>query len=251
MSLGSFLRNLSYRFFPGSCLLCGFASHRRMDLCPDCEADLPWLHRAPGLCRYCAEPLPGGTELCGACIRRRPVFDGAHCGFLYAFPINRMLSRYKHEGRQLEGELLHELMRRQVLRALPRQSPPAWLLPVPLHEHSRRQRGFDQAVMLAGHLGANCGLRVETGLLKRVRRTRSQQQLSRKERRRNLAGAFVANAAVLQAGLAAGYTQLVLIDDVLTTGSTCNAAARALRRAAGGRRLHIEVWCLARTPSSA
>ena len=250
MALGSFLYRFSYRLFPGNCLLCGLASNRSLDMCADCEADLPWLHRSPALCRYCAEPLPAGADTCGACIARRPDFDRALCGFQYIFPINRMLSRYKHQGQQVEGKLLHQLMQQFVRQFAGQDTAQTCLLPVSLHPSRLRERGFDQAVSLAGHLARECNLLLETRLLKRVRATASQQHLNRTERRRNLARAFATETTLLRERLASGYKHLVLIDDVLTTGSTCNAAARSLRSAAGKTSLRIDVWCLARTPAS-
>src|SRR5262249_40088140 len=104
-----------------------------------------------------------------------------------------------------------------------------------------RERGFDQALLLARQLGASLRLPVAPALLRRIRHTPAQQGLSARERKRNLRGAFaLADAAAL-----ADHASVALIDDVITTASTMRALARLLRRQ-GRADLEVHAWCLAR-----
>lgn len=114
------------------------------------------------------------------------------------------------------------------------------LLPVPLSPSRLRQRGFNQAALLANWLGKALQLPVDGGLLQRVQEQQSQQGLSANERRRNLKQAF---ALVKDARLEGRH--LALVDDVLTTGATADSLALLLKRAGAGR---VDVYCLARTP---
>jgi ComF family protein len=107
------------------------------------------------------------------------------------------------------------------------------LVPVPLHPRRRRERGFNQSEVLADAIGRRCGLRVASAALVRRKETASQTGLSAAARRANVAGAF----AVRRRTLVAGHI-VVLVDDVVTTGATARACARALRQA-GAREVRL------------
>jgi ComF family protein len=117
---------------------------------------------------------------------------------------------------------------------------PDFLLPVPLANKRLRQRGYNQAAMLASWLGPSLQLPVNERLLGRVKETPAQQGLDAKARRRNLLGAFELFKPQDVAG-----KHIALVDDVLTTGSTADVIAKLLRKA-GARQ--VDVYCLARTP---
>ncbi len=127
---------------------------------------------------------------------------------------------------------------RRAARQVPDQFAPEAVVPVPLHRDRRRERGFDQAVLLARAVARAQGLVAPHHALVRLRPTPRQTDLSRRERRRNLRGAFAPRQRL------SGCVWLV--DDVTTTGSTLTAAARALRRAGARRVVGV---CVARTPA--
>jgi ComF family protein len=111
---------------------------------------------------------------------------------------------------------------------------------VPLARRRLRQRGFDQARMLAAWLGASLALPVDTSLLRRRQDTAPQQGLDAASRRRNLRHAFT-----LASDAQVRERHFALVDDVLTTGATASTLARLLKRAGAAR---VDVYCLARTP---
>lgn len=226
--------------WPGRCLVCDEPGLLGLDLCAACAADLPWNRIA---CPRCALPLPEAAA-CGECLQREaalarrgqvPALDEVHAGFVYAAPLDRLLPRFKFHRDLAAGALLSQLMA-EAAAGLPR---PDAIVPVPLHRARLRRRGYDQALELARPLARALDLPLRDDLLRRVRVTAPQSELSAAARRRNLRGAFALapDARVPQ--------HIALVDDVMTTGATLHAAATALKRA-GVRR--VVAWVCARVP---
>lgn len=221
-----------------ACLLCDEPADSPLPLCAACEAELPWL--GPH-CAICALPLPAPGLTCGACQKRPPAFARVEAPWRYAFPVDRLITRFKHQARWPLGRLLGEELAGHLQHAFAEGLPrPECLLPVPLAGRRLRRRGFNQAAMLARWLGRPLHLPVDETLLRRTRDTPAQQQLDAEARRRNLSQAFTLATPARIEG-----RHLALVDDVLTTGATAEALARLLRRAGAAR---VDVYCLARTP---
>jgi len=220
------------------CLLCDEPAETALPLCTGCETELPWLGAH---CAVCALPLPAAGLVCGACQKQPPAFARVEAPWRYAFPVDTLIARFKHQARWPLGRLLGELLERHLQHAFAEGlARPDCLLPVPLAGRRLRRRGFNQAAMLARWLGEPLQLAVDEELLHRPQDTPAQQQLDAAARRRNLRGAFALADPAAVAG-----RHVALVDDVLTTGATAEALARLLR-AAGATR--VDVYCLARTP---
>ncbi|GBC58520.1 ComF family protein [Stutzerimonas stutzeri] len=219
------------------CLLCDERCEGQ-PLCSPCEADLPWLD---GRCTVCAVPLPSRGLVCGECLKRPPSYDHVEVPWRFAFPVDALITRFKHQARWPYGRLLGERLAHHLEHAFADGLPrPDLLLPVPLARRRLRQRGFNQAQMLADWLSRPLGIATDARVLDRVLDTLAQQQLDAATRRRNLRQAFaIATAADVKG------RHLALVDDVLTTGATAEALARLLKRAGAER---VDVYCLARTP---
>ncbi|WP_043319180.1 MULTISPECIES: ComF family protein [unclassified Pseudomonas] len=219
------------------CLFCGGPADTGLALCAGCDADLPWLGSH---CNTCALPLPEHGLTCGECLRRPPPFEQVLAPWRYAFPLDGAITRFKHQADRPLGRLLGQLLGRHLRHAFAEGLPvPDLLLPVPLAPRRQRQRGFNQAELLARRLAADLGLPWRQPL-RRVRDTPAQQGLDKAERKRNLRQAFALDDGAALRGL-----HLALVDDVLTTGATAAALAQLLRRAGAAR---VDVYCLARTP---
>lgn len=197
-------------------------------ICPACWAALTDPGRAPR-CPNCTRPVPKAGALCHDCEFNFPFGPVWSLGLL-AGPLRELVHHLKYNGREWIGPPLG--------RHLGARIPPLYdvVVPLPLHPARERERGFNQAALLASGVGAVLGRPVLTGLLKRFRRTARQADLDRSQRLANLSGAFSAPPAD---PLLAGRSVL-LVDDVLTTGATTTAATRALL-AAGARRVDIAV----------
>ncbi|GAB4145466.1 MAG: ComF family protein [Sphingomonadales bacterium] len=210
---------------PPRCLGCGDLVPDPGRLCAPCWSQLQFI-TAPA-CSHCGEPfeLPvAGLRRCGACIGRPPLYDQARAALVYDDFARRLIIGFKHHDRTEHVPLLarwlaqagHEMLAEAEL-----------ILPVPLHHWRLWRRRFNQAALLAQALGGLSNRPVALDLLRRVRPTPSQARLNARQRRRNVRAAF--QLAPGQADRLAGR-RVVLIDDVMTTGATVEACARALRR---------------------
>ncbi|WP_248740019.1 ComF family protein [Pseudomonas sp. MWU12-2029] len=220
------------------CLICDEPAETETPLCVACETDLPWLGDQ---CMTCALPLPAAGLTCGGCLKDPPAFEQVVAPWPYGFPVDSLITRFKHNAKwpfgRLLGEVLGQFLQHRFDEGLPR---PDALLPVPLANKRLRQRGFNQAAMLARWLGKQLDLPCEENALRRIQDTSAQQALDAKARKRNLRNAF----DLLPDAHVQGR-HLALVDDVLTTGATAQALARLLVDAGAAR---VDVYCLARTP---
>ncbi|TMU80965.1 ComF family protein [Pseudomonas fluorescens] len=221
-----------------NCLLCDEPAEAEMPICVACETDLPWLGEQ---CITCALPLSAAGGTCGECLLEPPAFEQVVVPWLYGFPVDSLITRFKHNAKwpfgHLLADVLGEYLQHRFDEGLPR---PDALLPVPLAGKRLRQRGFNQAAMLARWLSQSLDLPCEEQVLRRIKETDAQQDLDAKARKHNLRDAFEIMPDAQVRG-----RHLALVDDVLTTGATAQALARLLMNAGAAR---VDVYCLARTP---
>ena len=214
--------------FPVACILCQSQVHERRwgAACPECWAKLVPL--PPPLCPQCGVPAAAIEGLCEQCRKEEHAFDFARSALLFDEPLREILHHLKYSDRvslaNPLGGILKDCLDHEPFTG-------NLIVPVPLHPSRERERGFNQAQLIAERLGRD----IDTRLLRRRKKTPSQTGLSRSQRKRNLAGAFEVRAE-------AGGT-VILVDDVYTTGSTMNEIAATLKRA-GVRR--VEVLTVAR-----
>ena len=221
--------------FPACCPVCeaSLGEGRRDPLCGACWDGIVRIE--PPLCRRCGAgihvegpPALDGARECGACAVAPPTFEWARAAALYAGPLREAIQRFKFGRRVALARPLAALVLEQCGSAVPAG---AVLVPVPLGRERERERGFNQAALLAERVAQALHAPWRPRWLARSRATAPQTALSANERRDNVRGAFVASTA------AAG-ADVVVVDDVLTTGATVAECARALR-AAGARSVGV------------
>ena len=262
---------LLYKLLPGSCVTCGCRTGRHLDICQHCESDLPWLNNA---CPRCGLPLASAAALCLACLHRMPLVEASHSAFHYAFPVDRLIQRFKNnrnlaygrvlstllgqhlrqttgtflqdnflqEGLLQESSLQEDSLQEGSLQQSSLQKSKArsqtLLVPTPLHPKKQRGRGFNQSGLIAETLSGMFNIKVTHRHLIRTRPTGDQKRLSAAERKRNVAGAFSLRQPF-------NGERIILVDDVITTGATTEEMAKCLRLGGAGS---VSVVSLAHTP---
>jgi len=192
------------------------------------------------LCPVCGIPFvgTGADHHCGACLTQSPYFDIARAPLLYEGPIRDLIHSFKYSHHtHLRYPLA--LLTLEGLREFLTEQEPHTIVPVPLHRSRLRQRGFNQAVLLGRVLSHNLSVPMTPDLLVRTRRTEPQVELSAEKRRLNVKGAF----SVKKPGLVVGK-RVLLLDDVMTTGSTMDECAKELKKAGA---LSVIALTIART----
>jgi len=223
--------------FPPRCPLCGEGLAAQTGLCAACWAELA----IPGepACALCQRPF--GNErhagaICAPCLAAPPKHDGIAAGTLYNDASRRLVLAFKH-GRRIA---LAPMLARLIAARLPGREGEWLVVPVPLHRFRLWSRGFNQSALLAQELAKlGRGTLVVDGLQRR-KRTPALGGLGRKARARALRGAIAANrkrAARLKGA------NILLVDDVLTSGATSAACVSALKRAGAEK---VVIACFAR-----
>ena len=223
---------------PPSCLACHAPVSEAGGLCPDCWSRINFIGRP--CCARCGLPFAieaAQDAICGDCARVPPVFDRARAAFLYEGAGRELILAFKMADRSWLAPRLATWLQRTAAPLLPEADV---VVPVPLHRWRLLARRFNQAAVLARLMARQADVVMVPDLLIRTRRTATQTRLSRVERRRNVRGAFAVRRS--RAPLVAGRNVL-LVDDVMTTGATVSACARALRKAGAAR---VDVATLAR-----
>ncbi len=221
-------------FFPRRCVGCGLANpDATTHLCWDCLAACQLVQ--PPYCARCGDPVAGFIDheyCCAACGDHPPHFASARSVARYDGVVRQMILAFKyHAATWLAGDLLHLLATGYATYFSP--DDVQVIAFVPLHPTRRRERGFNQAELLAHGLSRRFGKPLLRPGLVRRRPTPSQTRLTAAQRRANVQDAFqIRNNPWLEG------KRILLIDDVMTTGATVDACARQLTTA-GAARVHV------------
>jgi ComF family protein len=212
--------------YPPVCTICAASVEAGEYLCSECnDKTIPIV---PPFCEVCSEPFDGaivGAFTCANCAHRQIHFDAAVATYRSRGIVRHVIHDFKYNRRVY----LRRLVARWLIETLDdvrlRGRHFDVIVPVPLHPARERERGFNQAALLANLLSAKMSIESKS-LLERIRYTTTQTAFDRVERMKNLRNAFR-----LRKNANVQHLRVLLIDDVLTTGSTLSECARVLKEA--------------------
>ena len=224
-----FKHSLKSQLFQAPCLLCACSKGGEFGLCADCLNELPYQDNS--VCPQCGL-LSFEHQLCGACIASPPDFDLTKALFRYEYPISQMLQQYKyHQQLHLSASFAELMLQRHALQNID------LIIPMPLHPSRLQMRGFNQALEIARIIAKRLNIDVNSLAAQRIKLAPPQASLPLKARVQNMKGAFICHENL--SGL-----RIALMDDVMTTGASLNALAKAVKAKGAA---HVECWLIART----
>jgi len=221
---------------PRHCLFCLQKTHSSLDLCPHCIADLSLNTLC---CQRCALPLehvsPDSTTLCGNCLSHDYYYDQVFSPFHYSDDLAYLIKKLKYQQKIHYAGLLAKLFIEQADAHTDFQLPQA-IIPIPMHSKRLKSRGYNQALELSRIFSYYYQLPLDYTSLIRHRYTQLQAEMNASKRQKNVKNAFLLKQAM-------SYSHIVLVDDVMTTGSTVNEAAKVLKKSGIKR---VDIWTIAR-----
>lgn len=220
------LRGLLELLFPPACQVC--RTPGIIPLCADCRCAFRLIQ--PPVCQKCGKPLRGPPDLvftCTSCRHRRLYFFAARATGVFDGTLREAIHALKFRARRTLAAPLGALMA-DCAAADARLQSAQIVVPVPLHRSRLRERGFNQSELLAREVAERMGFPLTADLLIRGQVTLAQSGLSLEDRRRNVRGAFVASGQI-------NGSTVLLVDDVISTGSTASECAKALRKVGAAR----------------
>ena len=231
--VNNWLNIIQHSLIPPTCILCGSAGFDYQDICQGCFNDLTRnIHR----CYCCAEIFESpitSPRLCGHCISRPPIFDETHAPFIHQSIIRYLITTLKFNRQYKNARLLASLLVSHINKTA---EMPDLIIPVPLHKQRFHERGFNQSLEIALILSKQLNVPLNNTSCIRHRNTPHQINLHAKQRKNNIKNAFKIISPITA-------DHVVILDDVMTTGSTVNELAKVLKKAGVTR---VDVWVCAR-----
>ncbi|HBI48123.1 MAG TPA: amidophosphoribosyltransferase [Smithella sp.] len=240
MTLHEALNDLNQVIFPPRCLGCAEILHPFTGkiFCSVCNDKIKFINGS--ICSICGTTFsdsPAENHLCGECLEKRPYFSYARAVFSYETIILHAIHQFKYGNNISVGALLASFMADFSFPDID-FTDYSLIMPVPLHIKRLRERGFNQSLILTRTLGKKQQIPVNYSLLRRHKFTETQTGMHKAERKQNIKRAFEVSSKEKIAG-----KNIILVDDVYTTGATVNECAKTLIKAGAQK---VTVLTLAR-----
>ena len=221
--------------FPSCCVLCGAKGQPSIDLCLACQRGLPWLESTCLRCGWPIEPSQDHTH-CGHCLGQSLPYDRAISLLEYRWPVDQMVIELKYDGNRAHARVMATLMAQFLPHHYDNQPLPKLITSVPMHPQRLRERGFNQADLVARQLSRLLDIPYASHIARPTRYSEKQTGLNARQRAANIAGCFECDEP--------DYSSIAIVDDVLTTGSTVTELSKQFGKTGVEQ---IDVWTLART----
>jgi len=217
MSIWEYFLELLY---PNTCCFCGKTN--KNSRCFVCEKEIEYVKEP--VCKICGKPISREEkECCADCERESHFFEQGKSVWIHKGPVRGSIYQFKYHNRRIYGEYYAKEMCRLYKEKI-REWDIDLIVPVPLHPKRKRQRGYNQAAVLAKLLGKHLRIPVEEHCVLRTKNTKPQKALENKERKKNMKDAFSVQK------LKKEWKNILIIDDIYTTGSTINEVAKCLKK---------------------
>lgn len=223
--------------YPARCPVCHGVIRGKGDLCLPCRNKLPYVKEP--LCKKCGKEIEKPEqEYCRDCQRFSHGFDRGAAVFAYNDIMQRSIAMFKYHNRREYAKFYAKEMAQHCRRFIERCAPEV-IIPIPIHKKKMRQRGFNQAELVARGLGKLLKIPVDTTYLIRAENTIPQKELSRQQRKANLKKAFMIKKTDQC------YRRVLLVDDIYTTGATIDAVSELLKEK-GAKNIFFLTICVGR-----
>lgn len=237
LNVGRFLTRLRESIYPWYCSICAVRCHTAA-ICEPCEVYLPWC-ASDKKCDVCGIALSSDTPhnlICGQCLKHPPYYDHLSAVFWYEAPIRNFITQYKYYNR---WEYLTTLVK-LCQQSFAVECSNALIISVPSHPLRVRQRGFNAISQLVNTMNKENAYVYSHNLVKRIKHTQTQTGKTKSQRKKNLRHAF----AISDNTKLKHIDEVIIIDEVVTTGATVNELSRCLKYAGIKK---VSVWAIART----
>ncbi len=218
------LSSLVNYILPNRCSTCSGLVDQEQGLCTSCFAKLNFV--ASPYCSCCGFPFEfaiEGQNLCGRCVAKQPYYDLARSLFKFDLESKRIIHAFKYNDRTEHSQMFAKLL---VARYKKEIDEVDLIVPVPMHRIKRIFRQYNPAQILAQDISDLLKIPMIPDVLIKTKWTKAQTKLTKYERERNLSGSLAFNTKRMVKGM-----KVLLVDDVRTTGTTCNSCAKILKRA--------------------
>ncbi|RDU22073.1 ComF family protein [Anaerosacchariphilus polymeriproducens] len=206
-------------------------------MCKECEKKLEYIKEPR--CKKCGKAIDNDIkEYCFECEMKEHDFTQGRGVFVYQEEMKQSIYRFKYRNKREYADFYVEKIAEEY-REWIFSCRPQVLIPVPLYKFKKRQRGFNQAEILADKLGKVLNIPVESNLVIRCKKTIPQKELSEKERKNNMKNAFKITQSAVK------LKRVMLVDDIYTTGSTIDEVAKILKKS-GVDEVYFIVVCVGR-----
>lgn len=221
------LREAVNAVLPPACPMCGrpapFAGGIRVDICPDCMRTVSYVGEP--VCLKCGKPVGSDeAEYCSDCSKKAHVYDQACAVYEYSRNVKNSIYRFKYYNKR-EYARIYAKQIADKCGGMIRAWSPDVLIPVPIHSSRLKERGFNQAELIARELEHFTGIPMDSESLVRAVKTVPMKELDNTQRVKNLQNAFQADKKVVK------YRKVLIVDDIYTTGATFDACATVLKQA--------------------